>query len=63
MEYESELLWVELKCNTLSVLFGIFYQPPNESMSSLLHIKQVLSSLPAASSVILCGDFNAHGID
>ena len=28
LEYDSDLLWVELKCNTSSVLFGFFTGHP-----------------------------------
>ena len=63
MSVESELLWVELKCK-ISVCFLWVFLPATQRFdlpSFTLNLK--LSSLPAASSVILCGDFNAPGID
>ena len=60
LEYKSELLWESLNV-TLSWFCLVYFigHPMIRYLPSFI----VLSSLPAASSLILCGDINALGID
>ena len=57
-----ELLWIQLHVGSYPVMFGVFYRPPSSPESYLSELQSSLYSLPQASAVFLCGDFNLPSI-
>ena len=62
LESEAELLWVELVLSSTTILLGVFYRPPSQSLGPLQQLQHSLSSISDSRSIVLCGDFNAPGI-
>lgn len=63
METDCEILWVELTAILDLVLFGVFYCPPGLSSGINQLDLSLMSILLERTTVLLCGDFNAPGID
>ena len=60
---DVELLWLQITCRTHSIMFGVFYRPPNAPDSCLSILEASIQSISTNSTVVLCGDFNIHNID
>jgi len=57
------MLWIELHTSQRMINLVTYYWPPSAAVDSL---QSLYSSLPAASTshlVVVCGDFNAPGVD
>jgi len=63
LETNYEILWVTLLCSSHPLLFGVFYHPPDSSVSTLEGLNSSLSSIPSGTRLVLCGDFNVPSID
>ena len=59
----STLLWVKLLSSPNSILFGVFYHPPDSSLSVIEELNTSLSSIGSNTPLVLCGDFNVPSID
>ena len=57
---DVELLWLQITCRTHSIMFGVFYRPPNAPDSCLSILEASIQSISTNSTVVLCGDFNIH---
>ena len=63
LEYDCEMLWLEILSHTRPILLGVFYCPPNSEVSALYSLNCSLLSIHTKSSVVLCGDFNFPHIE
>ena len=63
LDSNCELLWVELVLPAIKILVGVFYHPPSSPREYLSQLDDSLTRIPASSSIILCGDFNAPRIN
>ena len=58
-----ELLWADLSLPSGKLLVGVYYQPPGGHCDELLHLHHALVSMPPSTTYLICGDFNAPGIN
>ena len=55
-----ECIWIEVVLNKKSLLFGLFYRPPNSSADVYSNIEEFISLAvdTGTSDIIITGDFN-----
>ena len=64
LETDCELLWIELSLSPTNILFGVFYNPPDSSGSTLVQLSSSLKAIINTSTpIIISGDFNLPNID
>ena len=56
------MLWIEVQTRDGTLLFGVFYRPPNSDATMLDEMNTAISAIPGNQSIVLCGDFNAPNI-
>ena len=54
------MLWIQIQTRGDSVLFGVFYRPPNSDATILEEMNTVISD---NYYIVICGDFNVPNID
>ena len=59
----SELLWADLSLPSGKLHVGVYYRPSGGHCDELLHLHHALISLPPSTPYLICGDFNAPGIN
>ena len=63
LESDCEILWTELRMQSTSILFGVYYRPPRTDQRYIAQLHHSLACIPESYPIVLCGDFNIAHID